>query len=535
MSDTNPRPTGEGTEAAGALDINAPGQFAPAFRPLPSFDTTELGLTYEFWIWARNRYRYVAEEGVFLEWRPPAWHRDTDGSIHRAFQEYLGRRIRSDLQVVSERTDLSDEDQEKFVAELNRWLRWVESARGLRDGLHLFRSLRTITVHEADLDAQPYALTFQNGILDLVSGAFSEPTPKDLTTRVLPYTYDPKVRCPRFQRFLERILPDPAIREYIQRIAGRALVWNSERRKLVVFFGTGANGKTTLQKVIGRIVEPFHVTADAATLLEKKYDRIENDLARMAHARLVAVRELPAARKFDESLVKGLTGGDRITARFLHHEYFDFEVGFLLVTSTNSYPFLGDSPAMRDRIVVVPFRERIEPEEANPALEKQLEEELSGILNWALEGFRNWRVKGLEPPPVVAEFTGLIGELSMPFERIMEEIVEPMSNDSGHFLPQAWVYGAYRALTKTIGLKPMNLAWFGRRAGEHGFVVGQFGHEKVRGYCGFRLRSKWAGVVTEMLTASGEINEDGVREGVLAGVLPVRRRKGMTVGGSELL
>jgi putative DNA primase/helicase len=113
---------------------------------------------------------------------------------------------------------------------------------------------------------------------------------------------------------------------------------------LVIFWGSGANGKTTLVKTLLRVLgEGYVQQAAMAMFLAKRRDGIPNDIARLAGARLVVAAESANSRRLDESMVKQLTGGDNVTARFLHAEYFSFEPTFTVILSTNHRPDIRGS------------------------------------------------------------------------------------------------------------------------------------------------------------------------------------------------
>lgn len=477
------------------------GEPAPVHATLlPSFEETEIGLVRRFWIENRTRYRYVYEEGLFLVWDGLVWSRDTKGALRRAISDYLTTVVQDDILSVQKRLaaegdDDDDKGLEGLLRRLYLWKRWAGSERGIRDGLKLFASLPEVTVHETELDAKGFLLTLQNGTYDLVDGRLRQPDPKDLITRVLPFAYDATARAPGFFRFLGEVQPDSSVREYLQRIAGRCLIRNPERRRLIIHYGVGGNGKSVYLNVLGALLEPYVVTADVQTLLERRTDRIENDLARMAGARLVVVRELPEGRRFDESLVKALTGGEKVSARFLRCEYFEYLPGFQIQIMTNAHPTLNDSPAMTDRIVVVPWPIRIEPERRDRGLIARLVRELPGVFNWAVEGLRNWRMSELNPPSVVAKYTSMVEAEALPFSAFVEQVLDQIGDD--RFVPVDWVLACATEWSRRYNLRPMTAIGLGRALGEAGIERERFGASNVGGYRGYAIKPGWVAVVKE--------------------------------------
>ena len=109
---------------------------------------------------------------------------------------------------------------------------------------------------------------------------------------------------------------------------------------------------------------------------------------------------------FDEVLIKQLTGGDKITARFLHQEFFEFSPTFKIFIATNHKPnIIGTDEGIWRRVKLIPFDWQVPEEKKDEDLINKLKSELSGILNWALEGYKNWKRDGLVVPDAVENAT----------------------------------------------------------------------------------------------------------------------------------
>jgi len=140
--------------------------------------------------------------------------------------------------------------------------------------------------------------------------------------------------------------------------------------------------------------------------MKKTGDQMTNDLARLRGARFVTTTETEQGRRLSEPLIKQITGNDRITARFLYGEFFNFVPTFKLWMATNHKPVIkGTDHGIWRRIKLVPFTTRIEEERQDKHLEQKLMAEAPGILNWLLEGVRRWRAEGLKAPNVVVNAT----------------------------------------------------------------------------------------------------------------------------------
>jgi putative DNA primase/helicase len=140
------------------------------------------------------------------------------------------------------------------------------------------------------------------------------------------------------------------------------------------------------------------------TFTETKYQSHPTELAGLQGARLVTATETQEGRRWNEERVKALTGSDRIAARFMRADYFEYVPAFKLVIAGNHKPSLRTvDEAMRRRIQMLPFTITIPETERDPQLTERLRKEWPGILQWAIEGCLEWQRTGLSVPEVVRE------------------------------------------------------------------------------------------------------------------------------------
>jgi putative DNA primase/helicase len=206
--------------------------------------------------------------------------------------------------------------------------------------------------------------------------------------------------------------------------------------------------------------------------MTKRGDAIPNDVARLKGVRFVSASETTEGRAFDEAAIKDLTGGDRIAARFMRGEWFEFLPQFKIFLSTNHKPRVtGRDDAIWDRIRLVPFNVRIPDAEQRPMEEllAGFREEMPGILAWAVKGCLEWQRNGLGTPPQVAEATAAYrDEMDVLGDFIAECCrVEPMTTISGREL-----YEAYRTWAEEAGERPMSQCMFSLRMAERGRAEG---------------------------------------------------------------
>lgn len=256
-------------------------------------------------------------------------------------------------------------------------------------------------------DANPWLMACENVTVDLRTGAVKAPAPEDLNTKLANVVYDTAAECPTWVRFLTQIMDGSDVMvAYLQRLLGYCLTGHVGDAILPFFIGDGANGKSTLLRVIQTIMGDYTGTASEGLLLAAKYQGHPTALASLMGRRLVVASEMPPGRKLDIARVKQLTGGDTISARFMHGNEFVFNPTHKLIVQCNHLPRMGDatSSAWR-RVQRIEFPVVIPEWERDRHLDDKLLAESSGILNWLIVGSREWAENGLRVPPEVAEAT----------------------------------------------------------------------------------------------------------------------------------
>jgi putative DNA primase/helicase len=250
-----------------------------------------------------------------------------------------------------------------------------------------------------DFDADPWTLNTPAGIVDLRTGELRAPRRGDLVTKVTAAA--PAGDCPRWLGFLDQItLGDKALTAYLQRCVGYTLTGIIREHVFLFLHGPGGNGKTVLLSTTAAMLGDYATTAMADVFTVGHYDQHPTALAALRGARMVVVTETEAGRPWAESRIKALTGGDRISARVMRGDPFEFSPAFKLWIAGNHRPTLRNpDPAMRRRLHLVPFT--FVPPKPDTMLPDKLREELPGILAWAIRGCLSWQHDGLTPPPVV--------------------------------------------------------------------------------------------------------------------------------------
>lgn len=211
-----------------------------------------------------------------------------------------------------------------------------------------------------------------------------------------------------WEAFLSRIFAgDGELIRFVQKAVGYSLTGSTEEQCFFILYGAGANGKSTLIQTISALLKDYARQTPTETLLVQRGDGPRNDLARLQGARFVSASEVEGGRKLAEALVKQLTGGDTLTARYLYKEHFEFQPTFKIWLAVNHKPGVqGTDHAIWRRMRLLPFTVTIPAAEQDKRLTEKLQAEQPGILRWAVEGCRAWQQEGLEPPSAVKRATG---------------------------------------------------------------------------------------------------------------------------------
>ena len=339
--------------------------------------------------------RYCYDFNQWLAWTGTHW------SFDPAVAERMAKS--TVLSIYDEVGQLVDADERET---LHRHAIMSEQASRITAMLALARSEPGIAIRPDDLDRDVWLLNCKNGTLDLRTGALRPHCRDDLITRCLKIDYDPTGACPRWETFLHQIMDgNQDLVSFVQRAVGYTLTGSTAERCMFILHGGGKNGKTVFLEGIRLLLgDGYTARTPTQTLLAKRGETIPNDIARLRGIRLVTASETGDGNRLDEALIKDITGGDRVVARFMRGEWFEFTPHFKIFLSTNYRPRIsGTDDAIWDRLRLVPFLIRILEEERRP-MEQMLgefEAELPGILNWSIQGCLDWRHYGLGEPPEV--------------------------------------------------------------------------------------------------------------------------------------
>jgi putative DNA primase/helicase len=193
---------------------------------------------------------------------------------------------------------------------------------------------------------------------------------------------------------------------FMQRMCGYALTGATREHALFFLYGTGANGKSVFLNTISSVMGNYARTAPIESFVVSMNEHHPTDLAALQGARLVTAVETEDGRRWAEAKIKALTGGDRIAARFMRQDFFEFVPQFKLIIAGNHKPGLRTvDEAMRRRFNLLPFTVTVPAPERDTELTEKLREEWGGIIQWMIEGCLAWQADGLQAPKAVSDAT----------------------------------------------------------------------------------------------------------------------------------
>ena len=383
---------------------------------------------------------------------------------------------------------IPDEARHLTGEEYTRALKWAASSEssGKRQAtVDLARSEDGVPVQPHELDADPWLLNVSNGTLNLRDGTLRPHQLEDLITRVIDVPYDPDATCPLFLAFLNRIFDrDEALIDYVQRIVGYSCTGSIREQMVVIAFGPGSNGKSTLIGILRRLLGDYAREADADSFMERKTESIREDIADLDGARFVSASETADGKRLSEALVKKMTGGERLRARRLYENGYEFMPQFKVWLSTNHRPEIrGAEHAIWRRIRLVPFTVTIAETEKDSDLPEKLATELPGILAWAVRGCMDWQRDGLNEPAAVLRATS---EYRRDMDLIANWLEDRCELRRGVRETPKALYEDYVTYCEASGDTPLKQRTFGVKLSSQG--CGEEKINNVRYRTGIRLR-----------------------------------------------
>jgi putative DNA primase/helicase len=342
--------------------------------------------------------RHCKELGGFLVWNNRRWTPDQTGQVWRWIIRAASQAYRADF------TNTPDHERLR----LNRWITRAETSKNIQAVRSQLQAQPEIIAAADDFDRAPWLFNVNNGTIDLQTGKLREHRPDDMITKLAPTDFNPD--CPKpglWLNFLNEIFDGNAdLIPFIHRACGYALTGSVTEQKLFFLHGLGANGKTTFLETLMFVMGDYARRLPSELLFTSRHDTHPTGFADLKGCRLAVTSETEFGRPLAEATVKRLTGGDRLAARRMRQNYFEFEPTHKIFMCGNHLPVIhGTDHALWRRIALIPFGVTIPPERQDKDLPQKLRAEAPGILTWLVTGCLEWQKKELADPPAITDAT----------------------------------------------------------------------------------------------------------------------------------
>lgn len=471
----------------------------------PRYQRDEIGIGNAFADYFKPIARFCGDRGVWYVYDGCVWQPDDSNLAVSELAKILADRLYSFA------LQIKDEDTR------NRYIKRVQKLQMRKNRKTMIEDAKSVhPVKMSIFDGNKYLFNCANGTLDLTSLQFRPHDPADFITRMSTVSYDPDATCPRWDQFVDEVMQgNKTVAKYLQKAIGYTMTGDTSLECLFILFGpTTRNGKTTTIETILRVMGEYGCSAKP-DMLASNFRGPSNggpseDVARLAGARFVGISEMEQKLTLNASLTKQLTGNGSITARFLHQNSFDFRLQAKIFIDTNYLPNANDKTLFESgRLKVIPFRRHFEEHEQDKTLKATLTapENLSGILNWCIEGYHLFKREGLEEPKDVQDATAQYAQDSDRIAQFVDAWMEE-GTDEERRPYEASTRAAYRVYSSwcdDMNYRPDNYKNF-RASIEKIFSVCLKhpigGGNRISMIVGARLREEESGA------------EDGVEDGV---------------------
>ncbi len=460
----------------------------------PQRDRTEFGLADRMADHWGDELRWCPERNVWMLYAGGCWTPGFKESGTWYAQQMIRRLAETEALQYDDEQQFDDEDK-ILVSPRELFLEWAAKQRtrkAVNAASDLCRGLPLMRVREHTFDLDPLMLNHLAGIVDLRTGEITPHDPEQRMTMQCPVSLAAQARAPRWQAFLERVQPDPLMRAYLHRVMGYTISGLVTEQAIFFHHGSGANGKSVFHAICSAVLGNYSQVVPVETLLATKMEgRIPNDVARMKGRRYLMASETKAGKALDEQMVKQLTGGDTMSARYMRAEWFEFKPTGKIHITTNHLLQLSDDDATWRRLHLIKWEEVIPEAERDPNLaETIIREEGPGVLAWLVQGAIHWNNLGLRPPDkalhdkaLYRKDEDLLGQFI--FDCLDEYPDDPQARCVGR--SSAEIYAQWKYWATARGHNVMSQKSLTGRLKDRGFMYQESGHS-WRGFPTLQVR-----------------------------------------------
>lgn len=415
-----------------------------------------------------DRIRFVSAWG-WVTWEGGRWSIDDSLTVQHLTAQIP--ELMRDREATRE--GLGDDEKDDIYA----WAQRSESVGRIDATLKLARSDPRVVRKVEDFDRDPWLLNTPDGVVDLRTGAMRAATKDDMLTRVTACEPSDTADCPEWLGFLEKVQPSADMRAYLQRAVGYTLTGSTQEKAMFVLWGMGSNGKTVFLEALRWVLGDYASAVPKSVYVGRREGGHPTDLASLAGVHMATcAEEIEKKDKVNSGIIKTITGGDAMSARFMRQDFFEFTPRCKLWLGTNYQPVLTDfGDALKQRLHLIPWLVQIPREQQIPrdVLLANLRAEGPGILRWALDGLNDWRENGLRPPVEMELAREEWYEEQDEFAEWLQEVNLQDTRTTGTWSSNADLFQSYRMWWMMKGDDPkyaLGPVWFAREMRQRGYL-----------------------------------------------------------------
>ncbi len=447
----------------------------------------ELGLTKDYGhaaVLAKQligKYRWAVHRGAWMRWTGRVWEKTEEPRMAKIAADTLRKLYSARMNRLLTKSELAD--LAKLINETCYYGRIIGA-------LNFFKGWERVLTLINKWDLFPWLLNVGDGIIDLKTGRLQKHDSTKLLTKLAKTEFQEQSggnENSDWQQHLKLFLPNENIRRQVQRDLGTSLVGATIQEMLPIWYGIGANGKSTTARVIQKILRDCVREAAPDLLIASKYERHPTELADLESSRIVFSSETGKGKKLDEVRVKRLTGGDRIKARYMRKDFFEFEKSFSIFLICNYHPVItGTDNAIWRRVRIIPWFIEIPEVERLPQdhIVKKLAESGSEILAWLMDGLKDWQQDhNWIAPEVKAATTAYRAEQ----DRLLAFLADKCEEAPHYTVPVGELFDIYVTWCQEAGEDALGKTAFGNRLRERGKSTKR-GAKGLRKWYGLKLK-----------------------------------------------
>ena len=457
----------EGDNKIAQFPAKAPKPPATDLYDIAPFSEEAIALTFASQY--EDQLRYVADRGQWLHWNSSVWKPD---AILKIFT--LARKTCREAAIASDAP---------------RTATVIATAKTVAAVERLARSDQRLVTTSEVWDTRPFLLSTPQGAVDLTTGITTPPNRNDYLTQTTTCAIAPPgTPHPTWTKFLDRITNRNAeLVRFLKRYVGYSITGDITEHVFAFAWGGGQNGKGTFLAAISGLLGDFATTADVNTFIASRHERHPTDIAKLCGKRLVIAQETQKGRRWDDAKLKNATGGDVLTARFMHKDFFDFVPTFKLLIASNYKPRISSvDAAWRRRLLLIPFAVHIPEKERDRQLKEKLRAEWPAILRWAVDGCLEWQAYGLAPPAIVRDATDEYFAAEDLLGQWLDDRcdVEPSNNNKWQAVGE--LFASWAIYAEQANEHPGTIKTFSEALQVRGFTKCKKADGKIRAFSGIR-------------------------------------------------